>query len=475
MSTPTPATPKGPRSARRNPKKGATPNSSAVSQSHGPQAVNLSPPSYTSPRNLSPDGLATEDSSASFSESTLRKKKCRPGNKKKDGPTKPYPVPNGPAGHRHTSSHPSAASPPTLRDSPHYAGPTFHASPAPSALPIPTFFSKSVPDSDLGKPDDLEDDASPEASLQDSTPTKAKTYPLQSQDAEGTSSPLDFLFKAARNARLAQSGEPDRRSGQSSPSRSDTKLHPVSPPPEGPPGSMFPLELDSSDTQNLAIGPSFATPYKDRMNALRSASTPSTPSDMADDHRRAKTEALKDLLLNPRPQRSAASLSQPLGPSNIFGSKTSTPNNVRSGDFVGQPSSGPSTPVSFDGSPHMTKNIVSYQYQTSVYTSGRTNRTPSSHLRQEVFSSTPSRSPHFSPARGHHVYTSSPFSNGERRQHLNASDLPLPAHSGMSPIRGLATGTKATDVKRMEDDLRRILKLDANDGRRSTEIESTVA
>jgi hypothetical protein len=28
-----------------------------------------------------------------------------------------------------------------------YAGPTFHASPAPSALPIPSFFSKSVPES----------------------------------------------------------------------------------------------------------------------------------------------------------------------------------------------------------------------------------------------------------------------------------------------------------------------------------------
>ncbi len=28
-----------------------------------------------------------------------------------------------------------------------YAGPTFHASPAPSALPIPSFYSKSVPDS----------------------------------------------------------------------------------------------------------------------------------------------------------------------------------------------------------------------------------------------------------------------------------------------------------------------------------------
>ncbi|KAI1000053.1 hypothetical protein K3495_g8146 [Podosphaera aphanis] len=66
-----------------------------------------------------------------------------------------------------------------------YAGPTFHASPAPSALPIPSFYSKSVPDSHRLK------GSKTLINGQISTPPSAHRPPSQGLKQE---SPLDFFF-----------------------------------------------------------------------------------------------------------------------------------------------------------------------------------------------------------------------------------------------------------------------------------------
>jgi hypothetical protein len=93
---------------------------------------------------------------------------------------------------------------------PAYAGPTFSASPAPSSLPVPKFFSRSVPNG-AGKP-------SLQARLEtDKSPQKEKASP-ESDTAEPVEpappqSPLDLFFQADRlekeKARNSNSLSPD--------------------------------------------------------------------------------------------------------------------------------------------------------------------------------------------------------------------------------------------------------------------------
>jgi hypothetical protein len=84
---------------------------------------------------------------------------------------------------------PSSAKPMSTPSTAAYAGPTFHASPAPSTLPIPSFYSKSVPESPGLK-------SLKGASLLESpTPVPAAIVNMQSKREE---SPLDFFFKADR-------------------------------------------------------------------------------------------------------------------------------------------------------------------------------------------------------------------------------------------------------------------------------------
>lgn len=87
-----------------------------------------------------------------------------------------------------------------------YAGPTFHASPAPSALPMPKFFSKSVPASSqqpgLQARLDQETQQSPALTKQ-LTPPRA--VPVLHEPARDTASPLDMFFKADREERAKQS------------------------------------------------------------------------------------------------------------------------------------------------------------------------------------------------------------------------------------------------------------------------------
>ncbi|KAF1839095.1 hypothetical protein BDW02DRAFT_644194 [Decorospora gaudefroyi] len=81
-----------------------------------------------------------------------------------------------------------------------YAGPTFHASPAPSALPIPKFLSRSVPaKAPAGPPTPPPDDSSDSAS-----PSPCSVSPSRAPVAipsRNVNSPLDMLFKADKAER----------------------------------------------------------------------------------------------------------------------------------------------------------------------------------------------------------------------------------------------------------------------------------
>ncbi|PVI02746.1 hypothetical protein DM02DRAFT_589006 [Periconia macrospinosa] len=79
-----------------------------------------------------------------------------------------------------------------------YAGPTFHASPAPSTLPIPKFLSKSVPaKTRVGPPTPPPDDDSDSGSSPTPSPSR-QPLPIRSRHQD---SPLNMLFEADRAER----------------------------------------------------------------------------------------------------------------------------------------------------------------------------------------------------------------------------------------------------------------------------------
>ncbi|PGG98993.1 hypothetical protein GX51_06490 [Blastomyces parvus] len=465
MSTPTPTTPKGPRNPRRSRKnsKAAPPSNTTFRNGSSNQNQNQNhstpPPARLSPPSPSPG----ESLINTASEGASQKKKGKPGKKNNTQPANPSPMTNGATfGHGHSASQPNILS--TLKDGAHYAGPTFHASPAPSALPIPTFFSKSVPDGGaaLGSPEGGSQVTGP----LDHTPTKPKTTVAPPQNTEDMASPLEFLFKSAKGTKVTN--RPTNSVTQSmkpSPSQPNLQSQARAQAQEVTPGAIFPLELESPDNRRMQIGPSFATPYKDRINALRSASSPSKSNDavlLDEDQRKAKTEALKDLLLNPRPQRPSSASPKVLNDSNVLGSRSWTASNAMP---FARHASGPPTPVPSE-EPKASPNArsprsgsIAHQYLSSVCNGTQASRTPSSNLRRELSSTNPNNSPPFS--------TEGSQSHLKRSQtYVNlTSPTPTRVHPHVYPNvpspRSGSTGTKPVDAKQMEADLRRILKLDS--------------
>jgi hypothetical protein len=334
-----------------------------------------------------------------------------------------------------------------------YAGPTFHASPAASSLPMPSFLAKNA-NKASGELSAQLDNPRKNSKTGDSPPEKSENLE-NGQDREA--SPLDFLFKAAIAAKSGQrfdspgnqsendlshvravSNPPISRDQDSPANRSRNHERR---PTEGSIGEMFPLEMDGSSTPDMVIGPAFATPYKDRMNALRSSSaTPSaTNSNMDEGQRKAKSDALKRLLMNPQPQRPASASARLREVSNPFDPPSATANGIPQ-----RHNSGPSTPVSYN-----TPNHANHGAQTvyapypfapqsfANYTNGSPRpRPPSSNLRREVTPVGP------------------------------AVELPAPQYTILgrgTPLGYTPSKDKSMDAKSMEDDLRRILKLGLTD------------
>lgn len=457
--SPTPPTPKGPRNNRRHPKKTTTP--------YAQKTTFLTTPPSSPPRNQSPGGTTTDSSN----NANLSKKK-NPRSAKKPPQNGPKASPAYNNGHRHTSSSHGPATTPQFKDSPHYAGPTFHASPAPSALPMPSFFSKSVPESDLAPALESENEGEPDI---ETTPSKPKSRP-QHTSSEETSTPLDFLFKAAVEARNAQTQRSPEANPRTRSPQTDSKTIPQRNP-NGVSGGMFPLEMESIDSPNFQIGPSFATSYKDRMNALRSTNSPSqSPVGLDEGERKAKTEELKALLLNPRPQRPSSA--SPLVHSQANGSVN------------GRPNSGPNvphfaTPLRTTSGPPATVRSLPNGQKQPIFGNGSHSYTQNagpqpvrgqhSALRKEVPTSSPgttggiSSEPFASP---YMAYNQPYFSGRCAPPPQYGSPIPYSTASSTMPVH---PSSQTHDTKKMEDDLRRILKLDANPSIPSNGVQSSFA
>ncbi|BCS03901.1 proline-rich nuclear receptor coactivator motif-containing protein [Aspergillus luchuensis] len=472
MSTqsPNPPTPKGPRNNRRNSKRNMTPSTQKV-------AILATPPS-SPPRNSSPGGTATD---SSINVNASKKKNSRSGKKPRDA-SKASPAPNG---HRHTTSQPNnTIATPQVKDSPHYAGPTFHASPAPSALPIPSFFSKSLPESDLAptiESDGDHLDAEPDL---ENTPSKPKSRP-QFQEEVRQSTPLDFLFKAAVEARNPQ--QQQRQQQQRSPEASSRVRSPQTDSktlqhrrPNGTAGGLFRMEMESPEFQHSHIGPSFATPYKDRMNALRSASSPSPPvCDFDEQEKRAKTEALKTLLLNPRPQRpSSASITAQDHFNPVMERPASNPGLPHFATPV-RTTSGPPASISHGMSYDQKQTFVGNgRHYSSSYThsnAAQQYHLQNSPLRKEVLTSRVENMPS---VHGQAFYP--PAAYDQPKSPPKYAQYPTyyspPQHqSPVSRSVSVSNNAQPYDTKKIEDDLRRILKLDVNPTMPANGMQSSFA
>ena len=162
-----------------------------------------------------------------------------------------------------------------------YAGPTFHASPAPSSLPIPKFFAKTTPSSErFSDTNTANSDNSSELESSsgngDESPTLRNSLRIDESHAREPS-PLDIFFKADRAEKA--------RLGQHSPLASSAKL------------------VDRAKSASPSTD-SFKESQPRQHTRRQTESTATTNSSGSDDIK-AKTEALKQLLLLPRAQHSS--------------------------------------------------------------------------------------------------------------------------------------------------------------------------
>jgi hypothetical protein len=386
--------------------------------------------------------------------------------RKPHGPKKTHSLPkvDRAPNHRNASPQPNLALSSQRQGTPikqAYAGPTFHSSPAPSALPMPSFYSKSLPSIPPTKtPDIAEESQGPVVEE-----AKGENPPMSPPHDAGKreSTPLDFLFEAARQARDTPRAEsPASRSAN----LSALEDSPISRSPSRREGgdAVFPFELDGNGSNHYSIGPAFATPYKERITALRSSSaSPSMPSPTIDEEeRKTKTEALKQLLMN------AQTTPHPTAQAAPYTSDATNPFNARAPKFQSpiprfhstRHHSGPSTPA-----PPFTSSGP-YQYfpdQLPITHGPRTtgspvHRPPSSHLRRqyqvhdhespvELSSDNKGTMPPSS-ARNAIEHPQSPYHSN------NASNTALP-RTGQEPNH-----KSPRSAQQLEDDLRRVLKLD---------------
>ncbi|KAJ1335278.1 Proline-rich nuclear receptor coactivator motif [Microdochium nivale] len=179
-----------------------------------------------------------------------------------------------------------------------FAGATFHASPAPSSLPMPSFLSRSNADSPPGK-------SSPLAHATSSPQQEPSPPSTDSEDGQGfkqpsvdrsNDSPLEVFFRAQRaekakehRAKSANAATPTFAPGPFPPphespmeirtvprTQPQNQSHSYSNVPKSAGPGISAIELDGNPGR--ALGPAFSTPYSERIRAARPAPTTASGS-----------------------------------------------------------------------------------------------------------------------------------------------------------------------------------------------------
>ncbi|KAI2639530.1 hypothetical protein GGS26DRAFT_272179 [Hypomontagnella submonticulosa] len=200
---------------------------------------------------------------------------------------------------------------------PIFAGSTFHASPAPSAFPIPSFFHRE----ETASPG-IKATSSPEQEVScATTDTEDASTPSPHSISRAEESPLEFFFRADRaekekaKARRASSVHPSTKGFGSlsppheSPSPKEFSTLPkaaVSNPARRPNHpkrtSAIGISADELDgNPGRPVGPAFSTPYQERMRAARSNvnSAQATPTPLRNQDTNS-SDALKRYLFSGR-------------------------------------------------------------------------------------------------------------------------------------------------------------------------------
>ena len=214
-----------------------------------------------------------------------------------------------------------------------YAGPTFHASPAPSALPIPKFLSRSVPaktapDPPTPPPDNSSDSAN-SASPSPSSSRAPIAIPARHED-----SPLDMLFRADKAERTKNT-------------TSSSNAHLVRPQQQQE-YTVFPIELDGESKNTHISSPSIPSQGghrsmtdPPRVPQLHDVQQPNTGNDVMQDLMNRLSMSQK----NPVAPAATPPRATAQAPGN-FQSPHHTPSPFHSGrPSVNRSISGPSTPA----------------------------------------------------------------------------------------------------------------------------------
>ncbi|KAF2720587.1 hypothetical protein K431DRAFT_285697 [Polychaeton citri CBS 116435] len=365
---------------------------------------------------------------------------------------------NGQQGHSKRQNYPmsmnGSMAPETPAKEQAYAGPTFQASPAPSSLPVPKFFSRSVPNA--GSVGPLQERMAGEQTSEKESSPEPDVVAIDGLRSQTLRSPLDVFFKADKAEKEKRRATGALLSPQpTSASMSQQQLSYQSDSASG--RKMFMQELDGPDDSDETDEPHdspFGNPYH-RVRMSPSAG-PSTGS-MEQVERDAYTNSLKQMLFNNG--NSGRPPSQNLG--RAPGSEP------RRSDFATE------TPSPFNrlelspGPPMMTRD---QQAQHTLLYGNRDLSPLFKASRSEIYPQQPAGSqPQFAPYQ--QTQQSSPGNGAYYARASHNTMPPMSPSSGMpvqpqSPqAQGPATASprlsSARDIGAMENDLRRMLKLNA--------------
>ena len=395
-----------------------------------------------------------------------------------------------------------------------YAGPTFHASPAASALPLPKFFSKSVPAADKGPSlsammEREASEVSPEPPSDGSEDSPMFGKAQRAGENQGREeSPLDIFFQADKREKARQRSEciPNSSIGANHDRGTPSALNPSSSSAVSPSknirhhsrhatgnsvGELFSLEIDDKSPNTIPQksseqSPSFMT------SSMRPNSVPphaAVQADNEEEQRKAKTLLLKKLLMSPQLQPPATP--SPRSQINQSDGESSS----RQQSTRGQPSSkskipgrATSVPGSYSNSPgEALKNAASLPRLQNFVTSKKKStssprpRPHSSNLRTEVtLPVSPARAelPELpatpTPSRALNQ-NCSPKSQGHSNNNVNGNTMPFASDFSSNKLfHGMDNASKqgSNSTKSMEDDLRRILKLSILGGNGANGVRS---
>ncbi|PNS17589.1 hypothetical protein CAC42_8132 [Sphaceloma murrayae] len=318
-----------------------------------------------------------------------------------------------------------------------YAGAAFNASPAPSSLPVPKFFSKSVPPATANS--GLQARVEREGDKSDSNDCHSGSSLSPSVARSHMKSPLDMFFNADRQEKARTGSAGATQTGNAfSQCRSETPSKPR---------DMFMLELDgtSSPAGSNAATPPLTRPTPSTERARTAPNNVPTLQNSEDTRRAQQTQSLKSFLnltaaespsnspflSTPQNQHTATPSQTPQqDPNLLYGNRNLSPLFHAARSPGAQPSP-----------PHHSFNAASPQPSVSNY----------GNMYGNHFGS-PSRPVHGSPhQQNHHMYQPQ-FQAGLGGQQQHSSNG--------TPYGHPATNAgPSEDVRAMEEKMRRMLKM----------------